>query len=49
MIFKTDFEKNYDHVEGDFLNHVLERKGFGAKWRSWICGNLFTTKFVMLL
>ena len=33
-MFKIDFEKDYDHVDWGFLEHVLERKGgFSPKWR----------------
>ncbi|RVW54237.1 putative ribonuclease H protein [Vitis vinifera] len=28
VVFKIDFEKAYDHVKWDFLDHVLEKKGF---------------------
>ncbi|KAL6335916.1 hypothetical protein AAG906_003541 [Vitis piasezkii] len=38
VVFKIDFEKAYDHVDWGFLDHVLERKGFSPKWRSWIRG-----------
>ncbi|RVX06486.1 Transposon TX1 uncharacterized 149 kDa protein [Vitis vinifera] len=27
VVFKIDFEKAYDHVKWDFLDHVLEKKG----------------------
>ncbi|RVX22971.1 Transposon TX1 uncharacterized 149 kDa protein [Vitis vinifera] len=27
VVFKIDFEKAYDHVKWDFLDHVLERRG----------------------
>ncbi|RVW78844.1 hypothetical protein CK203_043107, partial [Vitis vinifera] len=36
VVFKIDFEKAYDHVKWDFLDHVLEKKGFSSKWRSWM-------------
>ena len=36
VVFKIDFEKAYDHVDWSFLKHVLERKGFSSKWRSWM-------------
>ena len=26
VVFKTDFEKAYDHVDWDFLDHVIEKK-----------------------
>ncbi|RVW38699.1 hypothetical protein CK203_077511 [Vitis vinifera] len=45
VVFKIDFEKAYDHVDWGFLDHVLERKGFSSKWRSWIRGCLSFIKF----
>ncbi|RVW41718.1 hypothetical protein CK203_082102 [Vitis vinifera] len=36
VVFKIDFEKAYDHVKWDFLDHVLEKKGFSSKWRKWM-------------
>ncbi|RVW36996.1 Transposon TX1 uncharacterized 149 kDa protein [Vitis vinifera] len=35
VVFKIDFEKAYDHVRWDFLDQVLEKKGFSPKWRKW--------------
>ena len=43
MVFKTDFEMTYDHVDWSFLEHALERKGFNLKWRSWMSGCLFSS------
>ena len=34
LVFKLDFEKAYDHVNWDFLDHVLEKKEFSPKWRT---------------
>ena len=31
------------------LDHVLERKDFNTKWRSWIRGCLSSTSFVVLI
>ena len=31
VVFKIDFEKAYDHVSWDFLDHVLEKKGFSPR------------------
>ncbi|RVW89628.1 hypothetical protein CK203_036367 [Vitis vinifera] len=36
VVFKIDFEKAYDHVDWDFLDHVLEKKGFSPRWRTWM-------------
>ena len=31
IVFKIDFEKAYDHVEWDIIDHVLDKKGFGER------------------
>ena len=49
VVFKIDFEKAYDHVDWGFLDHVLERKGFSAKWRSWMKGCLSSMSFAVLV
>lgn len=33
-VFKIDFEMTYDNVDEDFLNNVIEQKGFSIRWRS---------------
>jgi hypothetical protein len=33
LIFKVDFEKAYDSVEWSFLEYMLGRFGFCAKWK----------------
>lgn len=35
-VVKLDFEKAYDKVDWGFLGEVLEKKGFGCRWRKWI-------------
>nr|GEV77062.1 hypothetical protein [Tanacetum cinerariifolium] len=37
---KVDFEKAFDSLRWDFLDLVMEKLGFGHKWRSWIQGCL---------
>ena len=31
IVFKIDFEKAYDHMSWDFLDHVLKKKGFSPR------------------
>ncbi|RVW52726.1 LINE-1 retrotransposable element ORF2 protein [Vitis vinifera] len=49
VVFKIDFEKTYDHVKWDFLDHVLEKKGFSAKWRSWMRGCLSSVSYAIIV
>ncbi|RVX10323.1 putative ribonuclease H protein [Vitis vinifera] len=49
VVFKIDFEKAYDHVKWDFLDHMLEKKGFSLKWRSWMRGCLSSVSFAILV
>ncbi|GJU96537.1 putative RNA-directed DNA polymerase, eukaryota, reverse transcriptase zinc-binding domain protein [Tanacetum coccineum] len=34
--FKVDFEKAFDSISWNYLDHILDSLGFGLKWRSWI-------------
>nr|GEW86343.1 RNA-directed DNA polymerase, eukaryota, reverse transcriptase zinc-binding domain protein [Tanacetum cinerariifolium] len=34
MLFKVDFKKAFDSLRWDFLDFVMEKLGFGLKWRS---------------
>nr|GEX67515.1 putative reverse transcriptase domain-containing protein [Tanacetum cinerariifolium] len=47
MIFKVDFEKAFDSIRWDFLDLVMEKLGFGIKWRSWIQGLHAITRQMM--
>ena len=49
LVFKIDFEKAYDHIDWDFLDHVLKRKGFSSRWRPWMRGCLSSTMFAILV
>jgi hypothetical protein len=36
LVLKVDFEKAYDSVDWGFLDYILQRFGFGTKWRAWM-------------
>ncbi|GAU48811.1 hypothetical protein TSUD_406440 [Trifolium subterraneum] len=36
LILKVDFEKAYDSVDWGFLDYMLRRFDFGAKWCAWM-------------
>ena len=36
LVLKLDYEKAFDKVDLDFLMKLLELRGFGGKWTSWI-------------
>ncbi|KAL4348556.1 hypothetical protein GQ457_17G007420 [Hibiscus cannabinus] len=36
IVFKADFSKAYDTVDWKFLELIMERMGFGKRWRKWI-------------
>nr|XP_029144810.1 uncharacterized protein LOC114924424 [Arachis hypogaea] len=35
-IIKLDFQKAYDRVKWSFVDLVLQKMGFGIRWRSWV-------------
>ncbi|GKE72148.1 RNA-directed DNA polymerase, eukaryota, partial [Tanacetum coccineum] len=49
MIFKVDFKKAYDSLCWDYLDYVMERFGFGHKWRSWIRECLVSARMSVLV
>ena len=49
VVFKIDFEKTYDHVNWDFLDHVLEKKRFSSRWRTWMRGYLSSVSYAILV
>ena len=36
VLCKLDIEKAYDLVNWDGLFYLLDRTGFGVRWRSWL-------------
>ncbi|GJZ61623.1 RNA-directed DNA polymerase, eukaryota [Tanacetum coccineum] len=49
LIFKVNFEKAYDSVRWDFLDEVLQKFGFGNKWRMWIQSCLRSSRGSILI
>ncbi|RVX00286.1 putative mitochondrial protein [Vitis vinifera] len=40
---------HFRHVCWDFLDHVMEKKGFNPRWRKWIRGCLSSVSFAILV
>uniref|UniRef100_A0A2N9GQ21 Reverse transcriptase domain-containing protein n=1 Tax=Fagus sylvatica TaxID=28930 RepID=A0A2N9GQ21_FAGSY len=49
VVCKLDIEKAYDHVNWDCLLFLLDRMGFGFKWRTWIRTCISTVRFFIMV
>ena len=49
VVFKIDFKKAYDYVGWDFLDHMLNSKGFSPRWRTWMRGCLSSVSYAILV
>lgn len=36
LLFKVDFNKAFDTVNWEYLDHIQMQMGFGERWRGWI-------------
>ncbi|GKV46066.1 hypothetical protein SLEP1_g53078 [Rubroshorea leprosula] len=49
FVFKADFANAYDCVNWSFLEWMMDRMGFGTKWRRWIMECLSTSRISVLI
>jgi len=49
ILCKSDIEKAYDHVTGEFLLKMLSCMGFGRKWVHWVRYCISIIRFSVLI
>nr|CAD1817348.1 unnamed protein product [Ananas comosus var. bracteatus] len=48
-LFKIDFDRAFDHISWQFLFELLQARGFGDRWISWIASLLQSSSTAVLL
>ncbi|XP_052109895.1 uncharacterized protein LOC127741467 [Arachis duranensis] len=48
-IIKLDFQKAYDRVKWSFVDIVLQKMGFGRRWREWVMECVSTSSMSVLV
>ncbi|XP_016178837.1 uncharacterized protein LOC107621322 [Arachis ipaensis] len=46
-IIKLDFQKAYDRVKWSFVDIVLQKMGFGSRWRAWVMECVGTASIII--
>lgn len=49
LIFKIDFEKDYDSFSWKFMDYMLVHFNFNDKWKSWIRAYVFAWNITVLI
>ena len=49
VVYKLDVQKDYDHLNWEFVLKEMRRKGFGQRWLSWISWCMSTASFSILI
>ncbi|KAL8123355.1 hypothetical protein AgCh_011356 [Apium graveolens] len=49
LVLKIDFEKAFDTVRWSFIDDLLNKMGFGDRWRMWISRYLNSTRISVLV
>lgn len=49
LVCELDLEKDYDHVNWNFLLLVMEKMGFGSRWLRWIQSCISLVRMLVLV
>ncbi|GJQ98345.1 putative ribonuclease H protein [Tanacetum coccineum] len=49
IVFKVDFKKASDSIDWCYLMEIMDRMGFGSRWRKWVLACLRSTSISILV